>query len=88
MSKLHKLNSASTYPPLDLPAPKPEQLKRGTKVQTRYFYGNSVPGNKSKVIRTYQSSNGNWYVRVNCGKNLGNQSIIKTIYMNALALDD
>lgn len=87
MEELDKLNSAELYPPLSLPAVSPEQLNRGARVQTRYFYANSLPGNKSKVIRFWQTSNGGWLVRVNCGNNAGGQSILKTMCISALALD-
>ncbi|EKP0311675.1 hypothetical protein ACTG16_23200 [Aeromonas sp. 23P] len=82
---LNSLNSASLYPPLMLPAVTPDQLKRGTPIQTRYFYADSIPGNKGKVVRFWSTAKG-WYVRVNYGKNLGGQSLLKTMLMDALAL--
>lgn len=74
----------STFPPLDLPAVEPSALKRGLPVQTRYFYADSIPGNKAKVVRFWDSPRG-IYVRCNFGKNLGGQSILKTMILDALA---
>lgn len=90
MSDLSKLNSASTYPPLTIPAADPADLKRGVEVVTRYFYGNSVPGRKAKVIRKFQSTdskkNGAWYVRVSFGKNRSGQSLLKTFPICVIGL--
>jgi len=82
----HRLNSASLFPPLNLPVASPVQLKRGTRVVTRYFYADSVPGNQATVVRTWQAPTGEWFVRVNCGKNLSRQSLLKTMCLDALAL--
>lgn len=86
MSDLSQLNSASLYPPLNLPAVQPHQLKRGLEIQTRYFFADSIPGNKGKIVRAWQTAKGHWYVRVNFGKNQGGQSLLKTMVLDAMAL--
>lgn len=75
----------SLYPPLDLPELDTSLLKRGLQVQTRVFYADSLPGNKAKVVRFWDSPKGT-FVRLNYGKNLGGQSLLKTMPANVLAL--
>jgi len=75
----------SLYPSLDLPSAPVSALKRGTCVQTRYFYADSLPGAKATVVRHWESKGHHW-VRLNYGKNLGGQSILKTMPLDALAL--
>lgn len=79
------LNGSSLYPPLDLPTVAPTVLKRGLGVQVRYFYADSVPGNQAKVVRHWNTPHG-IQVRCNFGKNLGGQSLLKTMPLDALAL--
>lgn len=77
--------SGSPYPPLDLPAVEEGMLKRGVAVQTRYFYADSVPGNKAIVVRVRNTPKGA-FVRCNYGKNLSGQSLLKWMPIDALAL--
>jgi hypothetical protein len=86
MTDLKTLNSASTYPPLNIPPANPEELKRGTEVVIRYFYADSLPGRKSKVLRKYQSLDGRWFVRVKFGVNRGGQSLLKSFPLSVLGL--
>ena len=79
------MNSASLYPPLTLPAADASLLKRGTAVQTRYFFADSVPGSKATVVRVRPSRTGPM-VRCNFGKNLSGQSLLKWMCADALAL--
>ena len=58
----------SLYQPLNCPELNPTALKRGLEVQTRIFYADSVPGNKAKVVRFWETPKG-WFVRLNYGKN-------------------
>ncbi len=74
-----------SYPPLDLPPLAGGVLRKKLAVQTRYFYGNSVPGNRAVVIRFWESPKGIW-VRCNYGKNLSGQSLLKTMPIDALCL--
>ncbi len=73
------------YPPLDAPTVPASELKRGLTVQTRYFYADSPPGNRAKVVRFWDTPKG-IFVRCNYGKNLGGQSLLKTMPIDALAL--
>jgi len=73
------------YPSLSLPAAPVAALKRGTELQTRYFCADSLPGNRCKVVRVIQTNRG-VFVRCNYGKNLGGQSLLKTMPLDALAL--
>lgn len=80
------MNSHSIYPPLNSPAVLPETLKRGLQVQTRYFYADSAPGNKATVVRHWSTPAG-IQVRCNFGKNLGGNSLLKTMPIDALSLE-
>jgi len=73
------------YPPLDLPELDTSLLKRNLKVQTRTFYADSLPGSKAAVVRFWDSPKG-VFVRLNYGKNLSGQSLLKTMPANVLAL--
>lgn len=73
------------FPPLDAPAVPAADLKRGLAVQTRYFYADSKPGNRAKVVRYWDTPKG-VFVRCNYGKNLGGQSLLKTMPLDALAV--
>ncbi|EPV3031772.1 MULTISPECIES: hypothetical protein [Pseudomonas] len=75
------------YPALDLPALDVARLRRGLAVQTRIFFADSIPGNKAKVIRFWDTPKG-VFVRCNYGKNQGGQSLLKTMPANVLALTD
>jgi|TARA_A100001518_G_C1222020_1_gene66885 hypothetical protein len=75
----------SLYPPLNCPELDPTALKRGLEVQTRIFYADSLPGRKAKVVRFWETPKG-WFVRLNYGKNLSGQSLLKTMPCNVLAL--
>ncbi len=74
------------YPPLNLPAVHAGVLSKGDKVQTRYFYADSLPGSKATVVRVRNTPKGS-FVRCNYGKNQSGQSILKWMYADALALD-
>jgi hypothetical protein len=86
MRQLNSLNSATLYPPLHLPALTLSDLKKSLPIQTRYFYADSVSGRQGKVVRWWTTPKGSTYVRVNYGKNLGGQSLLKTMCLDALAL--
>lgn len=73
------------YPALDLPALDVARLRRGLAVQTRIIFADSIPGNKAKVIRFWDTPKG-VFVRCNYGKNQGGQSLLKTMPANVLAL--
>ncbi|HCF3018822.1 TPA: hypothetical protein NIB55_006104 [Pseudomonas aeruginosa] len=73
------------YPPLNLPELDPALLKRRLQVQTRTFYADSLPGSKATVVRFWDTPKG-VFVRLNYGKNLGGQSLLKTMPANVLAL--
>ncbi|EIU1447155.1 hypothetical protein H2O04_23160 [Pseudomonas aeruginosa] len=75
------------YPALDLPALDVARLRRGLAVQTRIFFADSIPGNKAKVIRFWDTPKG-VFVRCNYGKNQGGQSLLKTMPANVLAPAD
>ncbi|MDX2309836.1 MULTISPECIES: hypothetical protein [Pseudomonas] len=75
------------YPALDLPALDVACLRRGLAVQTRIFFADSIPGNKARVIRFWDTPKG-VFVRCNYGKNQGGQSLLKTMPANVLALAD
>lgn len=79
------MNSHALYPPLALPAVDAPSLKRGTRVQTRYFFADSVPGSEATVVRVKGSRAGPW-VRCNFGKNLSGQSLLKWMCADSLAL--
>lgn len=79
------MSASSLYPPINSPAVETSQLKRGLAVQTRYFYADSPPGNQAKVVRFWDSPKG-VFVRCNYGKNLGGQSLLKTMPLDALCL--
>lgn len=79
------MNSQALYPPLQLPAVNVTALTRGTCVQTRYFFADSVPGSKATVVRVRESKTGPW-VRCNFGKNLSGQSLLKWMCADSLAL--
>jgi hypothetical protein len=72
------------YPALDVPAVDAATLKRGLAVRTRYFYADSVPGNKATVVRFWDTPRGT-FVRCNYGKNLSGKSLLKTMPLDALA---
>lgn len=74
-----------SFPPLNLPAADATLLKRGMAVQTRYFYADSVPGSRATVVRVRNTPKGSW-VRCCYGKNLSNQSLLKWMPADALAL--
>lgn len=71
--------------PLDLPPITEGQIKRGLKVQTRYYYADSLPGNKATVVKYYKVNN-RVYVLCNYGVNLSGQHLLQTMPLNALAL--
>lgn len=75
-----------SYPPLDKPPLAGGDLRKKLAVQTRYFYGNSVPGNRAVVIRYWEESPKGIWVRCNYGKNLSGQSLHKTMPIDALCL--
>ncbi|EJQ7926953.1 hypothetical protein ABHI80_005588 [Pseudomonas aeruginosa] len=75
------------YPALDLPALDVARLRRGLAVQTWIFFADSIPGNKARVIRFWDTPKG-VFVRCNYGKNQGGQSLLKTMPANVLALAD
>ncbi|HFL2868575.1 TPA: hypothetical protein ACGWVL_002949 [Pseudomonas aeruginosa] len=74
-------------PALDLPALDVARLRRGLAVQTRIFFADSIPGNKARVIRFWDTPKG-VFVRCNYGKNQGGQSLLKTMPANVLVLAD
>jgi len=74
-----------SYPALNVSAVDASVLTRGANVITRYFYADSIPGNKAKVVRVHNTKNGYW-VRCNYGKNLSGQSLLKWMPSDALAL--
>lgn len=81
--------SHDLYPSLDLPAitnEQAKQLKRGTAVQTRCFYGNSLPGNKATVLRHSEDQHGNVRLRCNYGKNRSGKSLLKWMPANVLCM--
>lgn len=75
----------SPFPSLNLPELDPALLKKGLEVQTRTFYADSKPGSRAKVVRYWDTPKGP-FVRLNYGKNLGGQSLLKTMPCNVLAL--
>ena len=77
--------SHGLYPPLDLPPVGPSQLRRGLKIQTRYFCADSAPASQATVVRHWTTRNGTW-VRCSYGKTLNGKSILKTMPADALAL--
>lgn len=77
--------SNNLYPPLDLPPLDPLRSRRGSLVQTRYFYADSLPGRPATVVRSWTVHTGTW-VRCNYGNNLSGKSILKTMPADALAL--
>lgn len=79
------MNSQDIYPPLDLPALDSSVLKRGLAVRTRYFYADSAPGQQATVVRFWQTSSG-VQVRCNYGKDLGGNSLLKTMPVDALSI--
>ena len=79
------MNRQSIYPALDRTSLMPDELVRGLEVQVRYFYADSLPGTKAKVVRYWDTPAG-INVRCNFGKNLGGQSLLKTMPIDALAL--
>lgn len=74
------------HPTLPLPCVDVATLRRGTSVQTRSFFADSVPGSKAAVVRVRRDKYGNGWVRCNYGKNLSGQSILKWMCADALAL--
>ena len=66
--------SHGLYPPLDLPPVGPSQLRRGLKIQTRYFCADSAPASQATVVRHWTTRNGTW-VRCSYGKTLNGKSI-------------
>lgn len=77
--------SYKQYPPLELPSIDISRIEKGTRVQTRTFYGNSLPGAQAVVVRIKQDKYKNWWVRCNYGKNLSGQSLLKWMPANVLA---
>lgn len=73
-----------SFPALPLPAVDVAELRRGSPVQTRYFFADSVPGNRATVVRVRYTPKGPW-VRCNYGKNLSGQSLLKWMPADALA---
>jgi hypothetical protein len=74
------------YPPLKLPAVDASALKRGTRVQTRIFCADSLPGNKATVVRVRKDKYGTDWVRCNYGKNLSGKSLLKWMDAGSLSL--
>lgn len=72
------------FPPLELPPVAVALLRRGSLVQTRYFYADSLPGNRATVVRVVKTPRGIW-VRCNYGKNQSGQSLLKWMPGDALA---
>lgn len=68
-----------SLPPVDVAL-----LRRGSPVQTRYFYADSLPGHKATVVRVRNTPKGIW-VRCNYGKNQSSQSLLKWMPDDALA---
>lgn len=72
------------FPPLPLPAVDATCLRKGSFVQTRYFFADSIPGRRAEVVRVRQTPKGP-FVRCNYGKNLSGQSLLKWMPADALA---
>lgn len=74
------------FPALAAPELDPAQTKRGTRVCTRIFFADSVPGSAATVVRLWMAHNGTWVLRCNYGKNRSGKSILKTMHSSALTL--
>lgn len=75
------------YPPLNAPPLDVDWVKRGTKVMTRYFFANSIPGNKATVVSVKRLKD-RAIVRCNYGQNQSGQSLLKWMDADALTLDN